>query len=136
MLYEVITATARAKGPWHSIGAQPLLSDSLPYPRQSIAQTLTLREDPGIGVLQQRTGFGGRSQLCLDDERLTVPALPPEDYVDAADRERFDGFRSAEIMRFLGFLRRQLQALGEQLVFNVVITSYSIHYTKLYDNFV
>ncbi|MCB1862388.1 MAG: hypothetical protein KDI47_11780, partial [Gammaproteobacteria bacterium] len=27
-------------------------------------------------------------------------------------------FRAAEIMRFLGFLRRQLQALGEQLVFN------------------
>jgi hypothetical protein len=112
-------AVTRAKGPWHSIGAQPLLSEGLPYPRLSIAQMLRLREEPGVGVLQVRTGFAGRSQLSLDDERLVVPALPPSDYAGAENRHRFDGFRAAEIMRFLGFLRRQLQALGEHLVFNV-----------------
>lgn len=118
-------AVARAKGPWHSIGAQPLLSDGLPYPRLSIAGTLALRENPGVGVLQVRNGFGGRTQLSLDDERLLVPALPLADYDNALndngekDPGRFDGFRAAEIQRFLGFLRRQLQALGEQLVFNV-----------------
>jgi hypothetical protein len=112
-------AVTRAKGPWHSIGALPLLSEGLPYPRQSIAQMLSLRQEPGVGVLQVRTGFSGRDQLSLDDERLVMPALPPSDYTEAENIDRFDGFRAAEIMRFLGFLRRQLQALGEQLVFNV-----------------
>ncbi len=111
-------SVARAKGPWQSIGARPLLSESLPYPRQSLAQILALREDPGVSVLQQRIGFGGKCQLCLDDERLAVPALPPDDYLDPTDRGRYDGFRSAEVMRFLGFLRRQLRMMGEQLVFN------------------
>ncbi len=118
-------AIARTKGPWHSIGAQPLLSEGLPYPRLSIAGTLALRDDPGVGVLQVRNGFAGRTQLSLDDERLLVPALPLADYAGALndngekDPSRHDGFRAAEIQRFLGFLRRQLQALGEQLVFNV-----------------
>lgn len=112
-------AIVRAKGPWHSIGAQPLLSEALPYPRLSIAQMLALREKPGVGVLNLRSGFGGRNLLSLDDERLVVPALPPSDYTGTEDRRRFDGYRAAEIMRFLGFLRRQLQTLGEQLVFNV-----------------
>jgi hypothetical protein len=53
----------------------------------------------------------------LDDERLVVPALPPEDHDRARQQERFDAFRSAELMRFLGYLRRQLQRLGESLVF-------------------
>ena len=111
-------AVAAAKGPWHSMAALPLRSASLPYPRLSVAQTLALRDQPGIGVLTTRTGFDGRAQLSLDDERLIVPALPPADYTGAEERRRLDGFRAAEIMRFLGFLRRQLQALGEQLVFN------------------
>jgi hypothetical protein len=112
-------AVARIKGPWRSIGAQPLLTDGLPYPRLSVSQMLALREKPGIGVISYRAGFNGDSQLSLDDERLVVPALAPADYMDAQDRSRFNGFRSAEIMRFLGFVRRQLQALGEQLIFNV-----------------
>ena len=111
-------AIAAAKGPWHSMAALPLRSEGQPYPRLSLAQTLVLREQPGVGVLVTRTGFDRRTQLSLDDERLLVPALPPADYTDTGER-RFDAFRAAEIMRFLGFLRRQLQALGEQLVFNV-----------------
>ena len=114
-------AVARAKGPWHSIGGQPLLSAGQPYPRLTSAETLALRTDPGVGVLTIRTGSGERNWLSLDDERLTVPALPPADYAGITNQQKLDGFRAAEIMRFLGFLRRQLQALGEQLVFNVAV---------------
>ena len=117
-----IAAVARSKGPWHSIGAQPLISSALPYPRLSLAQTLALRDEPGVGVLNLQQGFGHSGRLMLDDERLSVPALPPEDYVNMTDRNRLEGFRSGEIMRLLGFLRRQLQALGEQLVFNADVT--------------
>lgn len=53
----------------------------------------------------------------LDDERLVVPALHPDDYAHSRLHSRFDAFRSAEVMRFLGYLRRQLQQLGERLVF-------------------
>lgn len=108
------SAQAQAKGPWRSIAALPLRSDGLPYPRLSIAETVSLRDDPGVGVVQQRN-----QSLQLDDERLVVPALHPQDYVYAGNLQRFDGFRSAEIMRLLGYLRRQLDALGDQLVFNV-----------------
>ncbi len=111
-------AVARFRGPWHSIGAQPLLSDGLPYPPLALGEALALREEPGVGVLVLRTGPGTSSRLSLDDERLAVPALPPADYA-GAEAGRFDGFRAAAIMRFLGFLRRRLQALGEQLVFDV-----------------
>lgn len=107
-------AIARRAGPWHSMAAHALRSDAMPYPRLTLAQTLALRDEPGIGVLKWLNGA-----LRLDDERLVVPALPPEDYAGSADRERFKGFRAAEVMRFLGFLRRQLQALGEQLIFSV-----------------
>jgi len=111
------SAVARRDGPWHSVAAQPLQSELLPYPYLNQAQTLQLRETPGIGVLRYRRAAGGASQLVLDDERLVVPALLAIDH--PLDKQRYDGFRSAEVMRFLGFLRRQLQALGEQLIFNV-----------------
>lgn len=110
-------AVARRYGPWRSMAARPLNSDALPYPRLSIAQTLALRDEPGISVIRYRKSFSGRGQLLLDDERLVVPALPAADY--PFDKQRYDGFRSAEAMRFLGFLRRQLQMLGEQLIFNL-----------------
>ena len=107
------SAVARNQGPWRSMAARALATDALPYPKLSLTETLRLREKPGVGVIQHRSG-----KVSLDDERLVVPALHPSDYKDAIDRKRFDGFRSAEIMRFLGFIRRQLQALGEILVFS------------------
>ena len=109
-------AVARREGPWRSMAAKALVSDALPFPRLSPAQTIALRDTPGIGVISYRSAFAG-SYMALDDERLVVPALPVADY--PTDRQRYDGFRSAEIMRFLGYLRRQLQAFGEQLVFNL-----------------
>lgn len=110
-------ATIRRDGPWRSMAAQPLNSDALPYPRLSNAQVLQLREEPGISVINHHQSPGGQIRLSLDDERLAVPALLAADY--PFDKQRYDGFRSAEVMRFLGFLRRQLQALGEQLIFNL-----------------
>lgn len=110
-------ATIRRDGPWRSMAARPLNSDALPYPRLSNAQALQLREEPGISVIRYHQSPGGQRRLSLDDERLAVPALLAADY--PSDKQRYDGFRSAEVMRFLGFLRRQLQALGEQLVFNL-----------------
>ncbi len=105
---------AQTHGPWKSIAALPLQTSGLPFPPLSIAETVALRKAPGVGVLQQLNG-----QIQLDDERLVVPALPPEDYGQSTDMSRFDGHRSAEIMRLLGYLRRQLNRLGEQLVFNL-----------------
>lgn len=105
---------AQTHGPWGSIAGQPLETGGLPFPPLSIAETVKLRQDPGITILQQVRG-----KIQLDDERLVVPALHPEDYGNAADPHRFDGHRSAEMMRLLGYLRRQLQRLGEQLVFNL-----------------
>ena len=109
-------AVARRLGPWRSTAARPLATDGLPYPPLSLARLIALREEPGIGLLHHRSGI-----TALDDERLVVPALPPADYAASQDRSRFDGFRAAELMRFLGYLRRQLQSLGEQLVFDVDI---------------
>ena len=106
------SAMARAKGPWRSIAGQPLSTTGDPFPPQSIPAIKALRETPGISVLTHKP-----RGVMLDDERLVVPALPPEDYDRARQQERFNAFRSAELMRFLGYLRRQLQLLGEGLVF-------------------
>ncbi len=107
------SAVAQKGGPWRSMSEQPMVTDALPFPTQSISQVLHLRDDPGVGVLQARSG-----RLSLDDERLVVPALHRSDYGKATDR-RYDSFRSAEVGRLLGYIRRQLQALGETMVFNV-----------------
>ncbi len=104
---------AREQGPWRSVAGMPLHSDNLPYPRLTRAGVVRLRDAPGLSVLERRNG-----QVELDDERLCVPALPAADYRNASDLQRFDGYRSAEVMRLLGFLRRQLTRFGEQLVFS------------------
>ncbi|MDY6919732.1 MAG: hypothetical protein SV765_05910 [Pseudomonadota bacterium] len=108
------SARAQQQGPWRSVAGQPLQTDGLPYPAQSVAATVALRNDPGIGILRARQG-----RVTLDDERLVMPALHPQDYAHSNDLSRFDGFRAAEIMRLLGYLQRQLRALGEQLLFTV-----------------
>lgn len=110
-------AVTRRYGPWRSIAERPLNCDAMPYPSLSRTQTVALRENPGVSLIKPRKLYDGKIQPGLDDERLVVPALPAADY--PVDRQRYDGFRSAEVMRFLGFLRRQLQALGDQLVFNI-----------------
>lgn len=108
-----ISASAKARGIWRSIASTPLVTQAKPYPPLNIQQTIALRELPGIGVINQRLG-----QIVLDDERLVVPALHRNDYTPGTYSERLNATRSAEVVRFLGFLKRQLQALGEQLIFN------------------
>ncbi|AGA33801.1 hypothetical protein TVNIR_2145 [Thioalkalivibrio nitratireducens DSM 14787] len=101
---------ARRRGIWRSVAGLPMRADARPYPAVTLQRTLELRERPGIGVLQVN---GGR--VHLDDERLAVPALPPDQYTLTGRAE----YRSGEVARFMGFLLRQLRALGEVLVFNV-----------------
>jgi hypothetical protein len=108
------SAVAQSEGPWQSAAGRNLITRDLPFPALSIANQVQLRNDPGISVLIHRP-----RGTMLDDERLVVPALPPEDYVQHTAPETFDAFRSAEIMRFMGHLRRQLQILGDRLVFNL-----------------
>ena len=86
----------------------------MPYPTINQVQKLTLREDPGIGVIESRLG-----KIILDDERIIVPALHKDDYVAGELSDRLKTLRSGEVVRFMGYLVRQLRELGEALVFNV-----------------
>ncbi len=106
-----VVRSSQLRGPWRSTAGQPLPGHALPYPRLSQHAATALREDPGVGVLLLRAG-----SVELDDERLAGPAVPvaalsggalPADY------------HSGEIARFLGWLRRELTALGERLLFDV-----------------
>lgn len=110
----IAAGTARNKGIWRSIAGLPMVTDGRPYPKMELAQAAALRDKPGIGVLHLRNG-----QVVLDDERLVVPALYKEDYVAGDCSDRIDGFRSGEVARFMGYLKRELQALGENLIFNI-----------------
>lgn len=103
---------AGSVGPWRSMASRAMATDALPWPRLDQATLVGLRDDPGIALLRERNGM-----VSLDDERLIVPALPQSD-LNGRVPSRLDGYRSGEIMRFLGFLRRHLRALGERLVFD------------------
>lgn len=109
-----IASSARRNGIWRSIGATKLISSGRPYPALNIQQTLALREAPGVGVINLRQGI-----LQIDDERLMVPALHRDDYLPGQYSERLNGMRSAEVVRFLGYLMRELRKLGERMVFNI-----------------
>jgi hypothetical protein len=106
---------SQLRGPWRSAAGRPLPGRSLPYPAVSQQLATALRDTPGVGVLVNRKGHGE-----LDDERLAVPTLPSRLLGHLTpSRSRAEHLRSGETMRFLGWLRRELQALGEQLVFSV-----------------
>jgi len=106
---------AASEGPWRSVAGLPMTTDSKPYPAVNTFEATRLRESPGVGVVSHRSPL-----TTLDDERLVVPALHPLDYAGSASgMQRFNGYRSGEIARFLGFLLRALTRLGESLVFNV-----------------
>jgi hypothetical protein len=107
-------AVARRQGPWRSAAGVSLVTDAVPYPPCDARQELGLRERPGVGVLIRRQG-----RVELADERLAVPALHPDDWSGARDPARFDGYRSGEIARFVGWLLRRLRRLGETLVFDL-----------------
>lgn len=106
---------AQRHGAWRSIAGRPLPGALLPWPPVTQQQATALRETPGVTVLLARAGT-----LQVDDEALCAPCLPAADLrrMSAAGRA-LDHWRSAEVMRFMGWLRRELQALGNQLVFDV-----------------
>nr|WP_246264631.1 hypothetical protein [Aromatoleum toluvorans] len=105
---------SQSHGVWQSIAGRPLPGAAQPWPPVTPQQACALREAPGVTVLLTRAGT-----LQVDDETVCAPCLP------AADRPRVSTphgaqahWRSAEVMRFIGWLRRGLKALGEQLLFD------------------
>ncbi|MHA7924730.1 MAG: hypothetical protein ACX936_05995 [Marinobacter sp.] len=103
---------AQTDGPWRSIAGRILVTPGDPFPTQSIPAQRTLREKPGISVINRKP-----RGVMLDDERLVVPALHPDDYSRSRQEGLADAFKSAEVMRFLGYVRRELRQLGQSLVF-------------------
>ena len=103
------------QGPWRSVAERTLPGLKLPYPVISQQEATTLRNGPGVSVLVHRG-----AAAVLDDERLAVPCLPgiALRQLDPVSRT-FEHWRSAEVMRFMGWIRRELQRLGDQLVFNI-----------------
>lgn len=102
-------------GPWRSIGARPLPGHCLPWPPLNQQSATALRDRPGVTVLLQRA-----SHTVVDDERMCAPCLPAVALQQLSSERRNDEhWRSAEIMRFMGWLRRELQGLGERMIFNV-----------------
>lgn len=93
-------------GPWRSIAEQGIPSRLNLWPSLPAHRIGALRQKPGLTILSMRKGL-----LRVDDERLAAPWLP-EGMGDEA-------WRSAEVARFLGWVRRELRELGERLVFDV-----------------
>ena len=106
---------AQRFGAWRSIGGRPLPGMLQPWPPVTQQRAADLRDDPGVTVLLMRAG-----KLQVDDEALCTPCLPAADLdrMNTAARA-LDQWRSAEAMRFMGWLRRELRALGERLAFDI-----------------
>lgn len=101
-------------GVWRSIAGRPLPDAALPWPPVTQQQATALREAPGVTVLLARAG-----RLQVDDEALCAPCLPAADLRRMTPARRAqEHWRSAEVMRFMGWLRRGLRSLGEQLLFD------------------
>ncbi len=90
-----IAARADADGPWRSIAAQPLSTDAVPWPPVAGSDVADLR-DEGIGVLLHERGA-----VRLDDERTAA----------------VDDLYSSEVVRFVGWLHRELERFGLAFVF-------------------
>lgn len=108
-------AVSQQHGPWRSIGERPLPGRSLPWPPLNQNEATALRNRPGVTVLLYRAG-----RTVVDDERMCAPLLPAVQLLQlSSERRNDDHWRSAEIMRFMGWLRRELEALGEKMIFDV-----------------
>lgn len=102
------------QGPWRSIAGRPLPGRALPWPPPTQQRAAALRESPGATVVLTRAG-----RLQVDDEALCAPCLPVADLRSMTKAQReLEHWRSAELMRFMGWLRRELRALGERLLFD------------------
>lgn len=103
VLAGTIAHSSQTRGAWRSVAGRPLIPYLPAFPRLSPGYAAQLRESPGIGVLLGRPG-----ETRLDDERLA-----------ASERALRRYSRSAEAVRFLGYLQRTLRRLGERLVFDL-----------------
>jgi len=106
--------SAQQRGVWRSVAGVPMFVDARLFPEVDTHTKLRLRDEPGLGVITHQSG-----KLTLDDERICVPSLHRNDYLYNSNDTRVQSLRSAEVVRFLGYLVRQLRSLGERLVFNV-----------------
>lgn len=109
-----IAASAARDGPWRSIAGRDLGGDALPWPAQTPRSAAQLRRSPGVGVLLARDG-----RVVLDDERLPggLPDTRAEQPGLPQPPARTAYYRSAEVLRFINWLLRRLDALGQRLVF-------------------
>lgn len=109
-----IAATAFRDGPWRSVAGRDLGGDALPWPVQTPRSAAQLRRSPGVGVLLARDG-----RVVLDDERLPggLPDTRAEQPGLPQPPARTAYYRSAEVLRFINWLLRRLDALGQRLVF-------------------
>lgn len=102
-------------GTWRSIAGRPLPGTASPYPEQTQQQATALRAQPGIGVLVRHRGA-----VMLDDERLAAPVPSAGAFIARGSAARdAEHYRSGEVARFLGWLRRELTRVGEALLFDV-----------------
>jgi hypothetical protein len=92
-----IAASARDNGVWRSVAGRPLSRDAAPSPSLPASARASLRDELDLGVFGWCDGA-----LQLDDERCQAPYWQ----------------NSAEVVRFIGWLRRELTRLGEALVFH------------------
>lgn len=95
------------KGSWRSIAGIDLTSLKNPFPTLSSKEASRLREGKGLAVLCVING-----KLQLDDERLPVAYVKDQ----AATN-------SGELARFMGWLRRSLEKLGLDLLFESQATA-------------
>lgn len=99
-----IAETVASKGAWRSVAGTPLAGHYETFPKLSQQQIAGFRNQHAIGALRSRL-----QKTELDDERLLAGVF--DDNSEQA--------RSGEISRFLGWLYRELENLGNQLLFNV-----------------
>jgi len=99
-----IARSVEEKGVWRSVAGQPLSFTHQSYPSLRPQQRLDLEEQFDISVLHLRN-----AGLALEDERVLAGV-----FSDSSEHAK-----SAEISRFLGWLRRELEKWGNDLLFEV-----------------
>lgn len=110
-----IAHQSMTRGPWRSVAGQRLGVNGQVFPSLDRNQAIGLRELPGIGVLMNRRGG-----IELSDERLVAPIVGRAGFpTKSGRRQHLDDYRSGEVARFLGWIRRSLQRLGEALIFDI-----------------
>jgi hypothetical protein len=100
-----IVHKTRTEGIWRSVAGMPLNTHLSLWPEVGRKDRARLRDRLGIGVFHAT-----ENDMRLDDERLAVNGFC--DHVGTA-------CKSGELMRFVGWLRRSLRDLGEDMIFQL-----------------